>query len=82
MVKHVETESCGRYENDRAEFLSFFIYGTVRSNVKVGLIESEETFFRVFFFRYKNVLIAQYGSINTLKNYIQCYKPIALVAAC
>ena len=30
--------------------LSFFIYGTVRSNVKVGLIESEETFFRVFFF--------------------------------
>lgn len=62
--------------------LSFFIYGTVRSYVKVGLIESEETFFRVFFFRYKNVLIAQYGSINTLKNYIQCYKPIALVAAC
>lgn len=50
MVKHVETESCGRYENDRAEFLSFFIYGTVRSYVKVGLIESEETFFRVFFF--------------------------------
>lgn len=30
--------------------LSFFICGTVRSKVKVGLIESEVTFFGVFFF--------------------------------
>lgn len=56
--------------------LSFFICGTVRSNVKVGLIESEATFFRAFF-RYKNVFTAQFGSINTLKNYLQCYKPTA-----
>ena len=30
--------------------LSFFICGTVRSNVKVGVIESEATFFLEFFF--------------------------------
>ena len=60
--------------------LSFFICGTVGCNEK-SRSYLKRLFLEFFFFRYKNVLIAQYGSINTLKNYIQCYKPIALVAA-
>lgn len=37
--------------------LSFFIYGTVRSNIKVGLIESEATFFRLCFFAIRMCLL-------------------------